>query len=645
MKRADGDDRDNRERDEHAGFTGPWWRFPTMRDALAAGVIAGLTWIIGHLMGLRAVEPFGYGLAMIVGGRHFFLEGIHELRNEREVGIEILMSAAAGGAALLGLWDEAAALVFLYATAEALEEYAYARTRSAIRGLLDLAPPQACVLRGSRQEIVPTSDINVGDLLLVRPGGAIATDGIVREGTSAVDESPVTGESMPVEKQPGARVFAGSVNRQGALVVEATATFADNTLSKIIHLVEEAQEQKGRLQRFIERFGRRYSPGVLVAALLLLAIPPAFGQPWLPWALRAVVLLVAAAPCALVMSTPVAAAAGIGIAGRSGVLIKGGIHLENLGRVRIVVFDKTGTLTRGAPEVTDVIPAAGEAAERLLSVAASVERYSEHPLGEAIVHHAEQTKVAVAAAADFEALTGFGARARVNGQMAFVGNPALFQQQGIPLDSVRAALETLQEQGKTAVAVGVDHTMLGILGIQDRIRPGAREVIDALHRSGIRTAMLTGDNARTAAAIARELGIDHVHADLKPEDKVRHIREIEEKHGPAAMVGDGINDAPALAAATVGIAMGAAGTDAAIEASDVALMADDLSKVGYAIRLGKAARTISVQNIVFSLLVLSVLIPSALIGALSVVVAVAAHEVSELIAVANGLRVARHGPA
>ncbi len=645
MERADEHTRDKHERDEYPGFTGPWWRFPPMRYALAAGVIAGLTWIVGHLAAMRTLEPFGYVLAMIVGGRHFFLEGINGLRDEREVGIEILMSAAAVGAALMRLWDEAAALVFLYATAESLEEYAYARTRSAIRSLLDLAPPQACVLRGTRQEIVPTSAIEVGDLLVVRPGGAIATDGIVREGTSAVDESPVTGESMPVEKAPGTRVFAGSINRQGALVIEATATCADNTLSKIIHLVEEAQEQKGRLQRFIERFGRRYSPGVLAAALLLLAIPPAFGQPWPPWVLRAVVLLVAAAPCALVMSTPVAAAAGIGIAGRSGVLVKGGIHLENLGRVRIVVFDKTGTLTRGAPEVTDVMPADGVTAERLLSVAASVERLSEHPLGEAIIRRAEQTQIAIAAAADFEALAGFGARARVNGQLAFVGNPALFQEEGIPLDSVRVALEASQEQGKTAVAVGVDHTILGILGIQDWIRPRAREAIDALHRSGIRTAMLTGDNARTATAIARQLGIDHVHAELKPEDKVRFIKRMEAEIGPVAMVGDGINDAPALAAATVGIAMGAVGTDAAIEAADVALMADDLSKVGYAIRLGKAARAISVQNIVFSLLVLSVLIPSALIGALSVVVAVGAHEVSELLAVANGLRVARHRPA
>ncbi|MGH2373778.1 MAG: heavy metal translocating P-type ATPase, partial [bacterium] len=284
-----------------------------MRDALLAGAIIAATWSLAHLARLSAFEPFGFALAMVLGGRHFFREGLEELWKERRVGIEILMTAAALGAAILGLWDEAALLVFLYAVAEALEEYAYARTRSAIRTLLDLAPKDARVLRDGHEEVVAAADLRPGDRFVVRPGDAIATDGIIREGSSALDESPVTGESMPTEKRPGDQVFAGTVNKQGALVVEVTAAFEDNTLSKIIHLVEEAQEQKSQLQRFIERFGNRYTPGVLVAAILLLMVPPLFGEPFLPWALRAVVLLVAAAPCALVMSTPVAAAAGIGI--------------------------------------------------------------------------------------------------------------------------------------------------------------------------------------------------------------------------------------------------------------------------------------------------------------------------------------------
>ncbi|MGH2425943.1 MAG: heavy metal translocating P-type ATPase, partial [bacterium] len=481
---------DESDRHAQAGFVGPWWAFPTMRSALAAGGIAGLTWIIGHLAGFRALEPAGYALAMLIGGRHFFLEGLKELRHEREVGIEILMSAAAIGASILGLWDEAATLVFLYATAEALEEYAYARTRSSIKALLDLAPQDARVIRNGVEETVPATAIRVGDLFMVRPGEALPTDGVVREGTSSVDESPVTGESMPVEKTQGNRVFAGSVNRQGALVVEATATFEDNTLSKIIHLVEEAQEQKGRLQRFIERFGRRYSPGVLVAAFLLLLVPPAFGQPFLPWALRAVVLLVAAAPCALVMSMPIAAAAAIGIAGRHGVLIKGGLHLENLGRVKVLVFDKTGTLTRGAPAVTDVIAASGVEQRRLLSAATSVEQFSEHPLGRAIVQHARDQAIAADAATEFEALTGFGAQARLNGQRAMIGNPVLFRREGFVLDAVEGVVARLQDEGKTVVFVGLDHQLLGVLGLRDTVRPEAAGTIRSLHRAGIKTAML-----------------------------------------------------------------------------------------------------------------------------------------------------------
>ncbi len=631
---------------EHGhAFAGPWWAFPVMRDALAAGALIALTFGLSHLLGFRSVEPVGYSAAAILGGRHFFLEGVRGLWKEHEVGIEILMSAAAIGAALLGLWDEAAVLVFLYATAEALEEYAYARTRSAIRSLLDLAPQDARVLRDGEETTVPATALHPGDRFIVRPGEAIATDGVIVEGESAVNEASVTGESVPVEKRPGSKVFAGTVNTQGALIVDATTSFEDNTLSKIIHLVEEAQERKGRLQRFFERFSRRYSPAVLGGALLLLVVPPLFGQPFLPWALRAVVLLVAAAPCALVMSTPVAIAAGIGIAGRNGVLIKGGLHLENLGRVRIVAFDKTGTLTLGDPEVTDVVPVDGVTIEGLLAVAGSVEQLSEHPLAEAIVKRAQREGVALQPAASCRALTGLGMEGRLNGEVAFVGRPALFEERAVGLEPVRGAVERFEGEGKTVVGVGKDQTLLGVLALRDRIRPEAKETVDALHRAGVKVAMLTGDNERTAAAIAGQVGIDHIHAGLKPEEKVSYVERMAREVGPVAMVGDGINDAPALAAATVGIAMGTAGTDVAIETADVALMADDLHKVVYAIRLGRLARAVSVQNIVFSLLVLSVLIPTALLGAMTVVAAVVVHEVSELLAVANGLRVGRPRPA
>jgi Cd2+/Zn2+-exporting ATPase len=550
------------------------------------------------------------------------------------------MLAATVGSGILGLWDEAAALVFLYGAAEGTEEYTYARTRHAIRALLDLAPKEAHVLRDGQEITIPAERLKPGDMFVVRPGEAIPTDGLIRSGTSSLDESPVTGESIPVDKGPGMKVFAASINKQGALEVEATGAFADNTLRKIIHLVEQAQERKGRAQQWIERFGRRYSPVVLAVAALLLVVPWTMGLPLQEWSLRAVVLLVAAAPCALVMSTPVAMAAGIGSAGRRGILIKGGVHLEHLGAIRVVAFDKTGTLTLGEPVVTDVIPVRSSTAE-LLATAAGLEHRSEHPLAQAILRHAEAEGIEPLATEAFEALAGTGAKGTINHTIWYIGNPDLFERLGVGLAAVQAQIASLQEEGKTVVLVGHGRRLLGAIALQDQIRPGMNDVIAALHAEGVRVVMLTGDNARNARAVARRLGIDDVRADLNPEDKVAAVRQLDKQDGAVLMVGDGVNDAPALAAAMCGVAMGAAGSDAAIEAADVALMADDLGKVVEAIRLGRRARRISAQNIAFSVLLLAVLIPAALAGYLSVAVTVLIHETSELLAVANGLRVTR----
>ncbi|MFZ5862404.1 MAG: heavy metal translocating P-type ATPase [Nitrospirota bacterium] len=624
-----------------AGFEGPWWRFPVLRNALAAGLIAGAGFLLAHLGLIPAtVENVFYWIAIPLGGWHWTREGIENLLVRREVGIEILMLGATLGAGALGLWDEAAALVFLYGAAEGTEEYTYARTRHAIRALLDLAPKEARVLRDGREITVAGESLKPGDIFVVRPGEAIPTDGLIRSGTSSLDESPVTGESIPVDKEPGMQVFAASINKQGALEVEATAAFADNTLSKIIHLVEQAQERKGRAQQWIERFGRRYSPVVLGVAALLLVVPWAMGLPLQEWSLRAVVLLVAAAPCALIMSTPVAAAAGIGAAGRRGILIKGGVHLEHLGQIRVVAFDKTGTLTRGEPVVTDVIPVRSSTAE-LLAIAAGLEHRSEHPLAQAILRHARAQGIEPLTAEEFEALAGSGAKGTINDTIWYIGNPDLFERLGVGLAAVQAQIASLQGEGKTVVLVGHGRRLLGVIALQDQIRPGMKDVIAALHAEGVRVVMLTGDNARNAGAVARQLGIDDVRAELKPEDKVAAVRLLDKQDGAVLMVGDGVNDAPALAGATCGVAMGAAGSDAAIEAADVALMADDLAKVVEAIRLGRKARRISAQNIVFSVLLLAVLIPTALAGYLSVAVTVFIHETSELLAVANGLRVAR----
>lgn len=623
---------------DHNGFDGKLYAHPPMRNALIAGGLTLLAFSLGHL----GVIPSGFEIAIyifaiIIGGYHWTREGIEELIECKEVGIELLMLGATVGSAVLGMWDEAAFLVFIYGVAEGLEEYAYARTRASIRKLLDLAPKEARILRNGKQSMIPANELKIGDVFVVRPGESIATDGNIIKGRSSINEAPVTGESIPVEKGEGMKVFAATINQQGLLEIQVTATFANNTLSKIVNLVEEAQEKKGKAQQFIEKFGKIYSPIVLFSAIALVVfslLDPSFSE----WSVRAVVLLVAAAPCALVMSTPVAVAAGIGRAGSEGVLIKGGAYLENLGKIKAVAFDKTGTLTRGEPMVTNIIPLIGSE-NSVLELAYSVEKNNNHPLAQAIVKKAESEKIQSLPTSDFVAMSGFGTKATVDNKTTYVGKKDLFTK--LDTASLDSEMEKLRKEGKTVMLVGSDEAVYGIIAVRDEVRPVAKQVVETLHKLGIIVAMLTGDNPVTAQAIAKELGIDQVRADLKPEDKVAVIKELKKEYGTVAMVGDGINDAPALAESSVGMAMGTAGTDAAIEASDVALMGDDLTKIPYAIGLGKKARGISQQNIVFSILLLIVLVPSALIGFLTVAVAVGIHEVSELIAVGNGLRVAK----
>lgn len=633
---------EKKERDkEH--FEGPWWRYPPLRNALVGGLLLGLGFGLSRLRLIPTWADLGlYSVAILVGAYYWGREGLTELVREREIGIEILMAAATVGAVILGEWEEAAFLVFLYAAAEGVESYTFDRTRSAIRALLDMAPKEAVVLRNGKEVVTPAREMVPGDIFVVRPGEPIATDGMVLEGASSVDESPITGESVPVEKAVGSQVFAASINKQGALKVKATKSFDDNTLSRIIHLVEEAQEEKSRAQLFIERFGRRYSPAVLAGAVVLLVLPPLFGAEFRVWATRAVVLLVAAAPCALVMSTPVAVAAAIGRAGRSGVLIKGGQYLEALGTARVVALDKTGTLTKGRAEVTDVVRFSGAHEPEILRLAASMEQHSEHPLGKAILDRATSEAMTLKEVQNFEAITGAGARALVDQEQLFVGSPSLFDEACGANSYIAERVSELEGQGKTVVLVGPRDSPLGAIALRDEIRPDANAAIRALRRLGVdKVVMLTGDNRRTAEAIGRQLGIDEVYAELKPEDKVKIVQELEERVGRVIMIGDGVNDAPALAASSVGIAMGAAGTDAAIEAADVALMADDLDKVAFAIQVGRKSRAIGRQNIAFSLLLLTVLIPAAVLGLIGIAIAVVAHEGSELIAIGNGLRAGR----
>ena len=621
------------------------YKFAPLRNALIAGLLLLAGIVLELIDAPQALAIAAFVAAIPVGAWFFAQEGWEEFIEEREIGIEALMLLAAAGCIVFGLWEEAAALVFLYSLAEAIEELTFTRTRSAIRELLDLAPKQARRLTGGREETIDADQLRLGDVFVVRPGEALPTDGVICDGSSTFNEAPVTGESVPVEKGPGQQVFAGTVNGQRAVEVKVTRAYADNTLQRIVHLVEQAQSQKSRAQRFVDRFATRYSPAVLLAAVLVAVIGGLVDGDWTEWALRGVTVLVAGAPCALVMSVPVAAAAAISRAGRDGILVKGGLQLEALGRIQAVAFDKTGTLTKGTPEVTDVIPLNGYDRHQALALAAAVEARSEHPLAQAVVTRAREEGIEPAAAQQFEALVGHGAIARVDGTEVWVGSPELVAQRAAA-GELPADVGRLQDEGKTVVFVGQDDRLLALVALRDEPRPEAARAIAELRRLGVKhISMLTGDNQRTARAIAAQLGLDAHYAELKPEDKVTQIRRLHDEHGAVAMVGDGINDAPALATADLGIAMGTGGTDAAIEAADVALMADDITKVAQALSLGRRATRISRQNLLFSVVLLAVLIPSAVAGVLTVVVAVAVHEVAELLAVGNGVRAAKRPAA
>ncbi len=625
----------------------PFWRNPKVLAAILSGTLLLIGWLLSYV--LPDWLPLTlYASSILIGGYYFGREAVEQLLFERRIGIELLMSVAAVAAFSLGEAAEAAMLVFLYSISEALEGFTEAKTRSAIRALMDLTPKMALVRREGSEVEIPVEDLRVGDMFLVRPGQSVATDGEVISGRSSLNQAPVTGESLPVEKEPGETVFAGSINGEGSLEIRATKAFAENTIARIIQMVEEAQERKGESQRFIERFGVWYSPAVLLGGILLAIVPTlAFNASLTDWLIRATVFIVAAAPCALVISIPVTLVATLGTGARNGVLIKGGVFVEQLSRIKVVALDKTGTITRGQPEVTEVILAPQDGAiplrQEILAAAAGIERLSQHPLARAIQSYVEAAGIAPAEIAEFHSLTGAGATATFNGTTLHIGKPDLFEDQlGISLGALREQITRLQTEGHTVVVIGDDRIPWGLFAIRDNIRPNARQAINDLRKAGVeKVVMLTGDNERTAQAIAREAGIDDFYADLKPEDKVAKVRELARSVGHIAMVGDGVNDAPALAEATVGVAMGAAGTDVALETADVALMADDLEKLVYALHLAHRNQCIVRQNLVLSALVISVLVLGAVAGWFSLPIAVLGHELSELLVIGNGLRMLR----
>jgi heavy metal translocating P-type ATPase len=605
---------------------------------IAAGYLAGPLGVSG------VVSTVLFVAAAVVGARFFATEAIEELIAEREIGIELLMTVAAVIAGALGAWSEAAALAFLYSISEALEEFTEDRTRDAIRKLLDLAPRTVTVVApdGTERD-VDIDTVGVGDRFLIRPGQNVATDGRVLDGMSAIDESAVTGESIPIDKTPGDPVIAGTANGHGALVAEATATAATNTLARVVDLVSEAQGQKGRGEQFMERFSRIYSPAVLALGAAVLLIGGGVSGDWSEWALRAATVLVATAPCALVISIPVTYVAAMGRASRDGVLIKGGIYLEELGRLRAIALDKTGTLTHGRPELTEIHPLDDRDPGQLLALAAAAERRSEHPIARAIVRAADARNLTIGEPDTFHVAVGGGIHARVDGTDLTIASPDYTTSQGHDLNpAVTDVIERLESAGNTTVVMADPTGPLAVLAVADTIRPQAADTIDRLRALGIaHITMLTGDNPRTARAIATQARIDHVDAGLRPEDKAARIRQLVDEHRHVAMVGDGINDAPPLAAASVGIAMGTAGSDIALETADVALMADDLTRLVTAITIGRRTRRVVTQNLVLSLAILAALVPAALLGIIGLAAAVLAHELSELVVILNGTRMAK----
>ena len=611
------------------------WFEPRLVVVTLMAVIASFA---AEQLGAPALLVLALNVVSYVAGGYFGLhDGLLKLRHGH-IDVDMLMILAAAGAAIVGQWRDGAALLFLFSLSNVLQDYAIGRSRQAIRGLLKLYPAEAKVYRDGKVEVIPVAKLRVGEIVLIEPGERIPVDGIVRSGRSAVDQSPITGESMPVEKVEGDKVFAGTLNQQGALDVEALQPASDTVLARIIKMVEEAQESKAPTERFLDAFEQRYATAIVVGVGLFIIIPPALGLvDFTHNFYRAMVLMTVASPCALVISTPASFISAIASAARGGVLFKGGAYLEGLAAVKAIAFDKTGTLTEGKPVVTDVVACCGLSETGLLTLAATVESRSEHPLAKAVVASAHTRGLTLGDLDAFESLPGRGVLATVGGKPVQVGSPAHVQQNGDLPPELAEARRRLEADGKTVMLVRYDGDLVGAIALADQVRADAKAIIDTLHRSGIQVAMLTGDNAAVAANVARQLGVDKVYAGLMPEDKVSVIRDIEAQVGPVAMVGDGVNDAPALAMASIGIAMGAAGTDVALETADLVLMGDRLELIPYAINLSKKARRVVWQNLTFAIGVIVVLIISTFIISLPLPLGVLGHEGSTVIVVLNGL--------
>lgn len=581
-----------------------------------------------------------YVAAAVTGGWFIVPKAWLALRRLR-ADMNLLMTVAALGAMIIGEWFEAGTVTFLFSLSLLLESWSVGRARRAIRSLVSLTPPTArylCPWGGDIMER-PVADVPLGATVLVRPGERIPLDGIVAKGRTSVNQAPITGESLPVAKQPGDEVFAGTINEDGAIELQATKAAADTTLARIIRMVEEAQSRRAPVEQWVEKFARYYTPAMMILALLIAVVPPLFVGGWGRWFYEALVLLVIACPCALVISTPVSIVAGLTAAARAGLLIKGGSYLEAAARIKVFAMDKTGTLTRGVPEVQEVVPLNGHDRGELLARTAALEAHSEHPLAAAVLRKAQMEHITPPRAENFRALKGRGAEATIDGRSYWAGSDRLLREKGTDDPEIHARIQQMEDAGHSVIVVGSDRHVCGLISVADSVRSSAAATVAALKAAGVRrVVLLTGDNQGTAEAIGRAVGADEVRAELLPEDKLEAVREIERSYGATAMVGDGVNDAPALATATIGIAMGAAGTDAAIETADIALMSDDISRLPWLVRHARRTVRIIRQNVVFALGVKAVFMTLAFFHVATLWMAIAADMGVSLLVVFNALR-------
>jgi Zn2+/Cd2+-exporting ATPase len=614
---------------------------------IASFVFLLIGWLSGQLNGEESMTTvMAYGASIIIGGYRLFNTGLQNLIR-LQFDMRTLMTIAVIGAALIGEWGEGATVVILFAISEALERYSMDKARQSIRSLMDIAPKEALIRRGHHELMVEVGDIRIGDIMIVKPGQKIAMDGTVVKGLSSVNQAAITGESVPVARTVDDEVFAGTLNEEGLLEVKVTKHVDDTTIAKIIHLVEEAQAERAPSQAFVDRFAKYYTPIIMLIALGVVVLPPLlFDADWSKWIYQGLAVLVVGCPCALVISTPISIVTAIGNAARNGVLIKGGIHLEEMGALKAIAFDKTGTLTKGVPVVTDYLPQSSTDTTEILTIIAALENGSQHPLASAIMKKAEQEQLPYQGVfiEEFSSITGKGIKGHVNGETYYVGSPNLFEE--LLPDGISAILKgtisELQNQGKTVMVAGTSFEILALLAVADELRGNSKEVIQKLHSLGVqKTIMLTGDNKGTANAIGKQVGVSEIQAELLPQDKLAFIKELRTKYDRVAMVGDGVNDAPALAASTVGIAMGGAGTDTALETADIALMADDLGKLPFTLKLSRRALTIIKQNITFSLGIKLVALLLVIPGWLTLWIAIFADMGATLIVTLNSLRLLR----